>query len=390
MNRKQATNRNLSLIGGLSLGAGLMYLLDPERGARRRSLARDKVVSALAKTEDAVETTARDLGNRTRGMVAVMRSRARNEPIPDAVLEERVREKIGRLVSHPSSIEVMADRGVVTLSGPILAREVGRLLETVSSMREVTGLENRLEVHETPGDVPGLQGAPRRREPRFELMQQNWSPTARLLVGTAGGALAYFGMQRRDLPGVALSALGLGLLARGVTNKEVSRLVGVGAGRRAVDFHKTININAPVESVFEFWRNYDNFPKFMSHLRSVEDKGQGRSHWVAAGPGGVPVEWDAEITKLEPNRILAWKSVPGSPVENAGIIHFDPNDGGTRVDIRMSYNPPAGAVGHVAASLLGSDPMRAMNDDLVRFKSLIESGRTTAHGRTVTRREVAG
>lgn len=386
---KPMGDRGLAWMAALGLGAGLMYMLDPESGPRRRSLARDKVVHALNKTEEAIETTARDLSNRTRGIAARARSRLRSEPLPDRVIEERVRAKMGRIVSHPGAIEVEANRGVVALRGPILARDVAQLLERVSAMPEVVGVENHLEVHETPGDVPALQGPPARRESQFEFRQENWSPTARLVAGTTGGALTYFGLKRRDLPGALMGLMGLGLLARGITNMEMKRLAGIGAGRRAVDIRKTINVNAPVEEVYRYWRNYTNFPRFMAHVKEVRDRGDGRSHWTAAGPAGVPVEWDAVITKDETDRVLAWKSVEGSPIENAGIVQFQPNpQGGTRVDVRMSYNPPAGAMGHVVASLLGSNPKQAMDEDLMRFKSLIETGKTTAESQQVTREKV--
>jgi uncharacterized membrane protein len=116
----------------------------------------------------------------------------------------------------------------------------------------------------------------------------------------------------------------------------------------------------------------------------VTDDGN-RSHWVIAGPAGVSVEFDAEITKMEPNKTLAWKSVPGATVGHSGIIRFDPAEGDmTRMEIQMSYSPPAGALGHVVASVVGVDPMSSMNDDLVRFKSLVEHGKTTAKGETIT------
>lgn len=127
----------------------------------------------------------------------------------------------------------------------------------------------------------------------------------------------------------------------------------------------------------------------MSHLREVRIIGDGRSHWVAVGPAGATVRWDAIVTKAEPNRLLAWKSVEGSTIENAGIIHFDPNpDGSTRVDIRMSYNPPAGAIGHAVAAFLHSDLKTALDEDLVRLKSLIEEGKASAPGKHATLEEV--
>jgi uncharacterized membrane protein len=104
--------------------------------------------------------------------------------------------------------------------------------------------------------------------------------------------------------------------------------------------------------------------------------GKGDFDWKVAGPAGVPVEWEAAITKQVPNEMLAWESVVGSMIEQRGIVRFQPNgDGGTRVEVRMSYHPPAGAAGHALAKLFGADPKSEMTADLLRMKSFIETGR---------------
>jgi uncharacterized membrane protein len=367
-------NNTKSVMSCLGIGAGLMYFLDPAAGRRRRALVRDKVIRGWNKAGNAIEATACDLSNRARGLMAEARSFVSCGAVLDEVLVERVRSKIGRVVSHPSAIEVTADQGRVTLRGPVLGKEVGNLLSTISSVRGVVDVENRLEAHKQAGDVPGLQGgAP--REQRFELMQTNWSPTARLLMSSAGGTMTLYGFKRGDTVGIAMGALGAGVLARAIANVETRRLLGLGGGRRAVDINKTINIATPVEDVFQFWTNYQNFPRFMSNVREVRDLGGGRSHWVVAGPASVPIEWDAVVTELIPNQVLAWKNEPGSPIQHAGIIHFRSNyAGSTSVNIHMSYHPPAGAVGHAVASLFGTDPKRAMDEDLMRMKSMIETG----------------
>lgn len=369
-------NREVTLlVSGIGLGAALMYVLNPNRGRRRRALLRDQLVSAAHRTPDAIGTTARDLTNRARGLAAQAGSMFSREEVSDEVLVARVRSKLGRVVSHPSSIEVTANQGRVTLSGPVLAHEVDDLLSCVSGVAGVADVENRLEVHEQAGGVPGLQGGRPRPGDRFELMQENWSPAARLLTGAAGGALAAYGLSRRDPLSLTLGAVGVGLLARGVTNLEMKRLVGAGAGRRAVEIQKTINLAAPVEQVYKFWSNVENFPQFMRNVREVRDHGNGMSHWVVAGPVGVPVEWDAVITRRVPNEVLAWKSVEGASVENSGFVRFESNaDGTTRVQVHLSYNPPAGAIGHAVAALFGSDPKREMDEDLMRMKTLIETG----------------
>jgi uncharacterized membrane protein len=376
--RSDTSDSGLGIVGAFGLGVALMYFLDPGRGARRRALVRDKVVHALRKTEDAAETTGRDLRNRAKGIAAEIRGRFEEEDVDDDVLVARVRAEMGRAVSHPSSIAVTASDGRVTLSGPILAREADELLSQVRSVRGVRDVEDQLERHERADDVPGLQGGTPRRGDEFELLQENWTPAARVLVGAAGGALALAGARRRDALGTALSVAGLALLSRSATNTELRRLLG-GGGRRGIDVQKAINIAAPIDGVFAFFTSYENFPRFMSHVREVRDTGDNRSHWVVDGPAGVPVEWDAVITKLEPNEVIAWKSVPGSVIKSAGIVRFAQNDDGTtRVDLKMTYNPPAGAIGHAASKLLRADPKKQLDDDLARAKTFLETG-TPAH-----------
>src|SRR5690606_16207145 len=98
---------------------------------------------------------------------------------------------------------------------------------------------------------------------------------------------------------------------------------------------------------------------------------------------GLSVQWNAVITRQEPNSLIAWKSEPGSLVESAGTVHFRPNaQGGTQLDIQMSYNPPAGALGHAMAAIFGSDPRHLMDEDMIRFKSLIENEKTRVGGET--------
>ncbi|HEV8714917.1 MAG TPA: SRPBCC family protein [Candidatus Binatia bacterium] len=367
-------NQELKFLSGIAAGAGLMYLLDPGFGRRRRSILRDKAYSFTNELGDTVGVTARDLTNRARGVVAETQTLFRTEEVSDEVLVERVRAVLGYLISHPSSIDVTASHGRVTLSGPVLAEEEQRLLRGVAAVRGVTSVENRLEVHQQRDNVPDLQGG-RRRERRFELMQTNWSPTARLIASLAGGTLAQRGLQRGGAAGLALGGIGLALLARGLSNLELRRLVGIRAGRRAVDLQKTITVAAPIEQVFALWTNYQNFPCFMSHVREVRDLGGGRSHWVVDGPAGIPIEWDAVVTKCVPHEVFAWKSEPGAVVQHAGIIHFEPTrDGGTRVHVQLSYNPPAGAVGHSLVWLFGADPKQQLDDDLLRMKTFAESG----------------
>jgi uncharacterized membrane protein len=364
-------------LAGVGLGAGLIYLLDPHSGRRRRRLVADQFVSVAGHADDAVSTAARDMAHRARGLVHETGRRLRPErPVDDRVLEERVRARLGRYVSHPHAIAVVAEDGLITLCGPILAHEVDRLVRAVGRIPGVAGVANELEEHKTRDGVPALQGGETPPGEPLEFRQENWSPAPRLLASALGGGMALYGTTRRDGFGAVMAAAGMGVLLRAVTNLPARRLTGIGAGRLAVELHKNIHLDLPPETVFQAWSDYANFPRFMSHVREVRDAGNRRSHWEADGPAGTTIHWEAVLTRYEPPALLAWKTDEGSPFPNAGIIHFTAApQGGTDVDIRLSYNPPGGALGHAAAVLLGSSPRRRMNDDLLRMKTFLETGR---------------
>jgi uncharacterized membrane protein len=356
-----------------------MYLLDPDRGARRRALVRDRGVHALHRVVSLLDKAGRDLGYRTRGLVAEARAVTRHEEVPDLILVQRVRSRMGRVIAHPHAIEVLANEGHVTLRGPILAGDVRPHCSAVAAVPGVRGVDDQLEVHTEGDDVPALQGGRVHPEPTG-----SWSPVARVAAGALGLGLVGWGLSRRDRVGALGAAAGAAFLIRDVADRPLRLVLGIGAGDRAVELHKTITVRAPIADVFSFFACIENFPRFMSHVRHVERTGDRRYRWVAAGPAGIPVSWEGEIEAFEPEQLLAWRSLPGSVVHNAGVVRFEENqDGSTRLDIRLSYNPPAGALGHVVASLFGADPKHAMDEDLVRFQSLLEQGKTTVRGEEV-------
>jgi hypothetical protein len=205
---------------GAGLGAGLMYLLDPQGGGRRRALARDKTVSALKTGGNAALKTGKDLGNRTKGLVHEAGSRLhRSEVVDDQILCDRVRSKIGRISSHPSNIEVTALEGRVKLLGSVPVSEADRLLATVAKVKGVQDVDCQLQFLES--DDASLQGHEGNGKSRSRLARA-WKPATLLLAGTGGAALAIAGFKRRDKVGAALGAAGLGLVANSFTRRNGS------------------------------------------------------------------------------------------------------------------------------------------------------------------------
>jgi uncharacterized membrane protein len=147
-------------------------------------------------------------------------------------------------------------------------------------------------------------------------------------------------------------------------------------GDGTVHVHKTITVNRPPEEIYQFWRNFENLPSFMSHLEAVQTTGDRRSHWKAKAPAGMTVEWDAEIVEDRPNERIAWRSLEGASVANSGTVRFQPAPGsrGTEIHVELRYNPPGGKIGAAVAKLFGEAPDQQIGDDLRRFKQVMETG----------------
>ena len=216
----------------------------------------------------------------------------------------------------------------------------------------------------------------------------NVGRTERIISGVAGLALIGYGLGRRRLRAVLLP-LGAELIRRGITgrcpiNRALGRNSAEGEGRTSpvaslaagegTRIEQAIVVRRPRDELFHFWRRLDNLPRFMDNLESVSVLDERRSHWIAKGPAGARVEWDAEIHNEVEDEIIAWRSLPGSEVEQAGSVHFTPaHNGGTEVRVIMRYAAPAGKLGDAVARLLGDDPEQQVADDLRRFKQVMEA-----------------
>jgi uncharacterized membrane protein len=205
-----------------------------------------------------------------------------------------------------------------------------------------------------------------------------------IAVGTGAALLAY-GAMRRSPAGAWIAAASVPFLYRGIvgqwpepfrrlTSNDDTRTAL--SGPRGVHVREAVRLELPIQQVYSFWRRLENLPRFMRYLDSVREDAADRSHWIAIGPGGVRVEWDAELINEIENKVIAWRSLPGSDVTTAGSVNFDAARGGraTQVTVNLQYAPPAGKAGALVATMLGREPSQTIREDLRRLKQILEAG----------------
>lgn len=248
---------------------------------------------------------------------------------------------------------------------------------------ESIGIEGeglRIEgAHEASND----QGTPGGRWPANVGSPERWVSAA------AGIALIGYGLRKRSWLGSLLALAGANLLLRGALGKSLLyKAFGVStakalskAAKGSIQVEKSVTVDRPSEEIYRFWRNVENLPRVMGHLKDVRSIDGRRSHWVAKAPAGMEVEWDAEITEDLEGRRIAWRSLPGSEVSTEGAVSFEPApDGrGTEVRASLSYQVPGGKVGAALAKLFGEEPGQQIDEDLRKFKRMLETGEI-AHG----------
>lgn len=210
-------NKLLVGLAGAGAGAAIMYMSDPREGRRRRARLREAAAHTAHLVTAATAMTSRDVEHRLSGAAARVLGRLIEEPEPiNDVLVERVRARLGRLVSHPGAIDVTANEGTVTLTGPIFEAEVEQVLNGVAAVPGVTAIENRLHAHAAASHVSALQGPGPRHIPRAPATWLRWTPTGRLIAGIAGLALVAIAAPRRPV-GAATGVAGIELLARALS-----------------------------------------------------------------------------------------------------------------------------------------------------------------------------
>ncbi len=222
---------------------------------------------------------------------------------------------------------------------------------------------------------------------KLPQVRTNVSSGERWLSLAAGGTLAALALTGRT-PALASALVGAGLLYRGATgNCALYQALGVStsastkpnaaiAGGHGSKVEYAITVNKPAAEVYRFWRDFENLPKFMTHLLDVDTTTDNRSHWIARGPLGITFEWDAQILTDRPGQVISWKSLDGADVDTAGSVHFTelPHDRGTEVRVTLKYDPPGGKVGTALAKLIGQSPQTQIKADMRRFKQIMEAG----------------
>lgn len=206
----------------------------------------------------------------------------------------------------------------------------------------------------------------------------NLSDTEKWSSIIGGSAMVLMGLQQRSLRGILMAIAGGTLAYHGATaHQSLKDRVGEAVGLdKTIKVEKTVTINKSAEELYNFWHNFENLPRFMKHLQSVQVIDARRSHWVTKAPMGQKVEWDADIVNDQPNHLIAWASVEGADVENSGFVRFQPapGDRGTEVKVVLEYNIPGGALAAAIAKLFGEEPEQQIGDELRRFKMLMETG----------------
>ena len=203
-----------------------------------------------------------------------------------------------------------------------------------------------------------------------------------------GAAVMAFGLSRRSVRGVCLAVAAAPLAYKGLMGEwpvsgsrddtnganDVTRAALRGA--HGIHVRESIRLEVPLEQAYRFWRRLENLPRFMDHLERVDDLGDGRSHWVARGPVGMAVEWDAEIINEVENKVIGWRSLPDSDITTAGAVNFSTvRDGrSTQLSVHLQYSAPAGRAGRFLAMVFGSDPASMIREDLRCVKQLLEAG----------------
>jgi len=364
-----------------AVGAGLMYILDPEIGSNRRARLVNKSKSKALDLGHKAQDLGHKVAEKGQQIASKVTDTARN------VLPGTTDMSMGTDASFAVASSGISTDATRTYGSTGMDSDYGTYGNTNSygsTYDNSYGRQNSMGLAGTLRDV-GSRLPP--------LLKNKWVliPAALFLI-PAVRSRVFGGISslRGSVTGSGYATAGMGseygsgqsLLSSlggffGGLGDRLNQLLGLGtqSAGESISFVEELRVERPVSEVFNFFSNYQNFPQFMRNIVEVEEGSDGISHWTAKGPAGINVSWDARVTDYQPDVLLAWQSLPDATVDNSGRIDFIPNaSNGTLVRISFNYTPPAGKVGHMVAKVFASDAQTEMREDLGRVKSFLETG----------------
>lgn len=360
-----------SLFTGVAMGAGAMYFLDAAQGTRRRKLLADQCNHLLHGCMRNLDVAWRDLQNRAQGTAAEARRVLAFGDVPDEILTQRIRAQLGHHVLHPRGIEVQCHGGHVVLRGPVTRDELFGMLRAVSAVPGVRTVSDELTVQNHDGNGASSQRRRGLAPAPWDFVSSPWAPATKLLIGGTGALLLANcqTVRRRSLTDMLLGTLGFGMLMRslGPSNQ------GAAGSWQNVEFHKTLTIHAPVEKVFGFLSRPENWSLITNRIRNLRWHGEEAFGKDIALPG-MNLYCSERIACMKENECFITDSLPDSLLAYHKELHFEQTGDHTRLHLKFSYRPPAGAVGHAAASIFGLDAKSFFDDFLMRAKNYLETG----------------
>jgi uncharacterized membrane protein len=256
-----------------------------------------------------------------------------------------------------------------------------------------------------------LPSAPSQRRPRVErgLQEHTFPPNRRMepagmadlerwISGLGGATMLWYGMQQRGLSRWSLTVLGAGLIYQGVSGDNLLGylpmaqdnpvLRSLSSAPTELRVRKSLTINRSANELYTYWRNLENLPIFMKHVKAVHDLGNGRSHWVVEALQNMEMEWDAQITEDRTNEMIAWETLPGAELQNSGYVKFIPTAHGTEVSVSIHYDPPGAMLGRLAGGAVKFIAEQQIKEEIRNFKRLMETGELpTTKGQPAARKE---
>ncbi|MEM9702440.1 MAG: SRPBCC family protein [Planctomycetota bacterium] len=353
------------LLKGLALGAGAMYLLDPQYGATRRGKLKGQLVRAGSDYGKLWEKGSQDLANRVRGHAYEAKGLLSGETVDDETVERRVRSAAGHVLTDAGGLRVEARDGVVTLGGTVRPGEPDLLAPAVEKVRGVRSVESLLATAGEP--IPHRpQTGLAANLPTGEL-----TPGARLGIATVGVGLLARALLKRGPLALPLGAAGLALFQKGRRGGRIEDMFGLGDAPRPLRLDKTVHIDAPRQQVYEFLLDAEQSRRFFPGHWEIETLADGRHRWGTTF-AGADLHCEEVVTEAAPHEKVVWQSTPDSLVQYEGLARFQPEGDGTRLDVHLNWLPPGGSLGEIAARAFRLDPKSMLDEGLKRCKMHLE------------------